>query len=140
MRCDLGDHEAGHLYLLSIPGLPPFGCIGCLRQRGLWCEQHQRVFNGFVDGTSACFICIEEEVGRSEAVGAQFLPELESILPDDEREELNDWLTTSATITGQSRERCFVRTLASKALRTNTPLAAVVEMIRARSSIVPIFT
>lgn len=142
MWCDLGNHAADYLVLLSIPGKPPFGCIPCLQKAELWCERHQQVLHGFMDGTAACFRCIEEQVDRDGAVGARFLEEIGSgkHVPTSDRDELNDWLETSVAITRQSRERCFTRALASKALRTRTSTSEVMRMIREAVSITPIFT
>lgn len=120
MHCKVGNHEADW------------------KAAGKWCGRHNRGHQGFVDGTSACLQCIEEESERSETTGGAFLQEILSVLSRDEREELLNWLGLVEELTRTSRARCFTRALATKALRTKTSLDAVMQEVSKTRSVAKI--
>lgn len=137
IRCQLGNHEVKRIAVLSIEGQPPMGCIPCWRERGFWCDRHDQGHQGFTDGTSACLACVEEMVDRREG-RVLVLREIMATFPKDEITELEEWLATVTEITGQSRERCFTRAIATLALRTKTPFSWVAQKIRTDRSVASI--
>lgn len=41
-----------------------FGCDGCAGQLGYFCWEHETVHLGFIDGTTACRVCIDTKVAE----------------------------------------------------------------------------
>lgn len=110
------------------------GCIDCAIQLGLYCTRHNSPHIGFEDGLSACLTCIEELSAKDEGVCEELLERLRDELPEDEREELDEWLDIVTLITGDSSARCFMRALAGKALRLGVPTEAIEERVRREKS------
>lgn len=52
--------------IVIMPGPGPRGeldlllCFACAKQSPLWCQQHQRPHQGFLDGSSCCLACAQE--------------------------------------------------------------------------------
>ena len=112
-----------------------FGCITCAVRLGLYCEKHNSPHTGFEDGLSACLKCIEELTAKDEEVCEELLQRLKFQIPEDEREELNDWLKIVTEITGDSEARCLMRALAGKALRLGLPVESIEERVTRDCSI-----
>lgn len=138
LTCHIGKHKVPQVIVLSIPGEEAMGCVDCWRERGRWCDLHDMGHQGFVGGHSACIGCIEEEVDRNERFGKQFLQEARKFLPADDVEELNNWLTGSSLVTGQTPSLCFIRLLATRAMLLKLSVRKEMQRLRETKTVLEI--
>jgi hypothetical protein len=118
-----GKHEPQHIMLLPVqnPGDSPgwLVCEECGRKSGAFCEKHNSIHQGFIDGTTACLRCIEEMVA-SRANDAEGIREkIWEFLSKPDRDVLDDAAEVAAEIMGCSESMAVLRFVASKALRTH---------------------
>lgn len=133
--CHLGNHEADELVILPrCAKLEPdqvFGCIVCCRKTGLWCDRHWIPKTGFLGGQTACLLCIDDLARHEvETVEAAFrrLTAGQSV----EVKVLEEWLALVTMATRESRQMCFARAVATRAMTHGTPF--VDELAELRSS------
>ena len=121
MECELGGHSANELYILPIRRengfLIIFACENCAKMSEVYCSTHKIIHQGFLDGSTACLKCIEEEVRGKEYYAEMFLNIIIQALTEDENESLLMWANASSDITGNSVKICVLRALITKAHR-----------------------
>lgn len=142
MTCHIGKHKVEEVIVLDAPtpdgALGGMGCEDCWRKLGLWCDLHNLGHQGFVGRRSTCLACIEEEVVRRERFGAPFLAEARKVFPQDDLEELDDWLIASSLATGQAQAICFLRLLATEALLAKTSVKKVMQRLKEERSVLEV--
>lgn len=97
MNCEYCGVDPNPVVLLNKPQpdgrLTIYSCQDCAIEAGMFCSKHQRPHLGFMDETSACLRCIDEQVA---AEGEKIAGALTGrLISSDKREEvevtLNDW-------------------------------------------------
>ena len=133
MLCEICRRDPQFLMLLPLPqsdgNLCTFACEACAQKSSAYCTLHQTIHQGFIDETTACLICIQQEVSdqslRSEAV----CKKLQLLLSPEWWEVLVEAADLSAEITGTDRGICIIRFIATKAMRVHEVFDATYERI-----------
>lgn len=115
-------------------------CVACAENSPRYCEKHERPHMGFIDGSTACRLCIEETISKKESEGFNVWGLFKEKLPEEEVFQLLDWADFSVLITGNSKEKCVLRAVVTKALRNNQEIEEVIREVleeKSVSSILP---
>lgn len=99
MKCEICGNDLYDLLVL-LPKRQPdgklvtFACVGCSIESGMYCQRHQRPHLGFDDETSACMICIDEQVEKD---GERIVGQLSGTISRSEHKEeikrdIDEWL------------------------------------------------
>lgn len=110
-------------------------CFDCAENSPKYCEKHKRHHLGFMDGSTACLSCIEETIAQKESEGFNVWGLFKKKLPAKEVFWLLDWADFSALITGNSKERCILWAVVTKALRNNQKIVEVIREVLERKSV-----
>ncbi len=110
-------------------------CEDCALKSSAFCLKHKEPHLRFIDdGTTACKICIEEMITENKAGAEEIYLMLQTELPLEEIENLNDWAQGASLITGNSITVCILRAVITKALRLNVDMNEVIKrIIKAKS-------
>jgi len=140
MTCELcGDPSLQLILVLPIKrpngNLSTMACLKCAENSFAYCKKHRRIHRGFLDGTTACPLCIEEMVKERIFEKRNILNTLKQGLPPEEFNDLLEWANISHVLTGNLRATCVLRSLASNALRTQKSIDEVVKQIISEKSV-----
>jgi hypothetical protein len=101
-------------------------CVNCGKTAGVYCEKHEVPHQGFDDGSTACLMCINEEVrdgiGRREEI-AEFI---RTGLPPEEFEEIQEMTEATGVICCCDWQTALLRLLVCKAQRNREELLITV--------------
>ncbi|MBI2448401.1 hypothetical protein HYV44_02470 [Candidatus Microgenomates bacterium] len=138
MHCEICDQDIGQtlvfLPIKRIDGkLNTSACLSCAEQSGYYCQEHQRPYIGFNDGTSACLRCIEKMVTEAPKDNAASLwRKLTKNLPAAELKKVIAAAQTSSDLTKDSLTTSLLRFLASKACRERVSLEKIISHLLER--------
>lgn len=110
-------------------------CETCARNSTAYCEKHDRIHQGFIDGTTACISCIEESVKLHAEMASDFRGQLFRILSRHERQELKEAAELSSLVTGSPQETSILRFLVTKAKRDHQTIYQILEKVREKKSV-----
>lgn len=135
MDCELCRKDIGDVIVL-LPIKKPDGrlsiltCLECAKKSSAYCQKHERPHIGFAgDNTTACLICVEEEVGRRKLEADSIFDRIKEVLSQEELEDLSGWVRVSSFITGDSEAVSILRAIATRAARFQISIDEVVEQI-----------
>ena len=139
MKCKLcGDADPDCLVILPIQqkdgSLCIMACLSCARKSDAYCKRHRMPHLGFSDKTTACPRCIELLVKKHAFQAEHIADRLTRMLPSDEDENLHEFAEIGAALSGQSQAMAILRAIASKAMRTDSSINAVVDRMIADGS------
>lgn len=139
LECNACGKDADEFVVLSVKredgSLVSIVCVSCAENSPEYCKKHDRPHMGFMDGTTACLSCIEETITKKESQGFNVWGLFKEKLPAEELFQLLDWADFSALITGNSKERCVLRAVVTKALRNNQEIEEVIREVLEEKSI-----
>jgi len=140
MECEECGKESDIFVLLparkSNGSLNEMVCHDCALASSAYCQKHQIPHLGFIDdATTACRVCIEEMVTKNKAGAKKIYLLLETELPFEEIENLNDWAQGASLITGDSMTVCILRAVITKALRLSVDIDEVIKRIIGAKSV-----
>ena len=135
MDCGLCGKDIGNVIVL-LPIKKPDGCLSvlaclkCAKKSSAYCQKHKGPHTGFVgDNTTACLICVEEEVRRRKLEAESIFSKIKEVVTPKDLEELADWMEISSLITGDSEAVSVLRAIATRAARFQISIDEVVEQI-----------
>jgi NAD-dependent SIR2 family protein deacetylase len=139
MTCELcGDPSLQLILVLPLKrpngNLNTMACLKCAEESSAYCKKHKRIHLGFLDGTTACPLCTEEMVKERISEKGRIFNTLKQGLPPKEFNDLLEWADFSRAVTGNLRATCVLRSLASKALRTQKSIDEVIKQIISEKS------
>jgi hypothetical protein len=139
MNCGICQKDIGEI-IVPLPIRQPDGalevlaCLACAKVSAAYCTKHDRPHMGFVDRTTACRFCIEEEVARLTPSAEEIFERILDDLDAEEFEDLLDEARLSSVITGESVEVCLLRIIVTKAQRTGSTVENVIELLLTEQS------
>lgn len=129
--------------LVEILGfLSGFACTQCLVDRGKYCTTHDEMYQGFIDGTSACKKCITDFANENLVQAREFLCEVREKFPPSEVELVNELLEITRYLPELSEELLLSHWIATCAVRRGISFENVIITIRSEiglSGILPSF-
>lgn len=137
MKCEICDFDAETIVILNIPSkkyvgaLNTFTCKICAEKSNAYCLRHKMPYLGFMDGTTACRCCIEEEVEYlGEKTANSYFCELLKYLPDTELREIHDWFEPVSKTLDEPIQKSIFRSIITYAKRhKKTSVEVIEEMI-----------
>lgn len=134
MKCEICGQDKDPLNILPIKQsdgkLETLACDDCAYKTGLFCKIHKRPHQGFVDGTNACLLCINELAEAHKARALEIYESLEQKLKKTEWTRLNLWAKSSCVIIGERPEYYIIIAIASLTMRLESKFDDVLAMIR----------
>ncbi len=112
-------------------------CLECAETSGFYCTVHDLPHLGFVDGSSACTLCIDEQVTIiGEQVGER-LREAISPLPNASslRAQLMEWAEEVGSLTQEPINICLGRAVITLAQRRKTTPKQIIQEVKKTQSI-----
>jgi len=124
------------LILVEITGfLSGFACKECLIKKGKYCTTHEEMYQGFIDGTSACRKCITNLAKENIDSAREFLNEVRQDFPVEEVEIINEFLEITRFLPELSEELLFAHWIATLALRRGISFENVILYVRSEIEI-----
>jgi len=135
MKCEVCGDGLADIFIM-LPIKKPDGCLetivchSCAQKSSAYCIKHQRHHLGFSDdNTTACVVCIEEIAAGDRFREGTIFDVLKNNLPQQEFQRLLEMARFSSRITNNKAATCVLRFIATKALRTNSTIDAVLQKI-----------
>lgn len=140
MKCEnCGKEDCNKFVLLphrsEDKGLVNIVCVDCAENSSAYCKKHEKPHIGFFDRSTACLTCIEETVEQKRSEGFNVWEILKEELPKEELLRLIEWAEFSAFAIRDIEEKCMIRAVVTKALRTNNEIENVIGEILSKKSV-----
>ncbi len=124
MHCEYCGRNLETIVILNIPSKKyigsynTFACIDCSKNNDAYCLRHEIPHLGFIDGTTACRLCIEEKVEcLGEKVANNYFCELLKYLPNNQLKELHERFEPVSKSLNESIEKSIFRSIITYAMR-----------------------
>ncbi len=139
MKCELCGKDPIKLLLLPLHQpdgkLCTFTCEECARKSSAFCCKHNKIHQGFSDGSTACLSCVEELVQTRKEYALRIWASILPLLPSFEKEWLQEACELSSLVTNDGEEIAILRFIACKALRSNCSVEDVLTDIQVKHSV-----
>ncbi len=142
MRCEkCGREDAKSFMILPLHResgeLDSIFCFGCAVESGAYCKKHQMIHQGFIDGTTACIMCIEEKMMTFRHQASSIFSDIQSAIPYGRLKEVGliERLEVSARLMRSNHSIALLRFIASRAQRERVPVQAIVKRIKEERSV-----
>lgn len=136
MKCELcKKKDPKTMYILPLHQkdgkLDTMACEGCAKKSTAYCLKHDRIHQGYMDGTTACLSCVNELVqSEREIYGEwQIFQDIMVALDKNDAAQLDELADISASIVGDDRAMALLRFLASKACRNGLKVEEVTRRV-----------
>ncbi len=129
------DQEVTLCYVEIVGFLSGFACKECLIEKGKYCTTHEEMYQGFVDGTSACRKCITDLARENIASAREFLSEVRQNFPASEVELVDEFLEITRFLPELSEELLFAHWIATLAVRRGISFENVIFYVRSEVEI-----
>ena len=90
---------------------------------------------GFMNGSTACILCIEEMVKTNQHNAKSIHDRILEALPDDQQEDLEEATEISALVTNSSESLAVLRFVVSLAMRSHKTIEDVLSEITQSGSV-----
>lgn len=107
-------------------------CDNCAQQLGYFCPRHEKPHMGFEDGTTACKICIDDEVEQhAEEIASAFFEGVDDSLHRNQiLLEVREWAMVASDLAGgdtPNLHRTVARAIVTLSKRTGKSVEEVIE-------------
>ena len=134
MKCEICGSDPEVIVILPIHRLDgclnTLACWDCARQSEAYCLKHDVPHLGFVDGSTACRNCIEEELAEH---GKEIAKALQSGIALFQNREpwlpLFEWAKDVVCLTGQSLDTCIARAVVTLAKRRQVTASEIIQEV-----------
>lgn len=132
--CEICGDPADVINLLPIKQpdgkLDTLACTSCAQESGVFCNIHQRPHLGFADGTTACKVCIDDQVeADTPEIASNFFREIdESPHKKKVLKELKEW-SEALEAFGLPYETNVTRAVVTVALRLKKTTEEIIKQV-----------
>ena len=144
MKCEFCGFDSDRIIILNIASeknigsLNTFACLDCAEKSEAYCLRHEMPHLSFFDATTACRLCIEEEVEHlGEKTANEYFCELLESLPKIKFNEIYEWFESVSILLDEPIEKSILRGIITYARRHNKhPSEIIGEMIRTQNVVI----